>query len=203
MNNMPNKTIVILLWTAAIIVIGMIVLQAHIGEIQKAPHEMHSDSSFQTIDKPDNLGLTPAQFKERFNASAENFDNNLKIKTLNIMTGVAQDTFNVRLATHTSLLGTLNDSGMLRSITIIGLGDGSIGSNSDTALAIGILVASFNPNLSLPECYQIIRDTGITDSNSLATGQTIRDGKRYIYTRSNDNKVMFSVSKAIPNNNVK
>lgn len=196
MNNTPNKTIVILLWTISIVAISLLILQAHIGGVQKTPKQIQADPSLQTTDS---LGaLTPDRFKERFNAAADTFDNRLKITTMNIMAGVTQDTFNIRLAKHISLLGILDNDGNLRSVTIIGLGDGSIGSDTDTTLAIGILVASFNPTLSFTECYQIIKDTGIADNNSSTTGQTTQDGKRYFYNRSYDNKIMFSVSKATP-----
>ncbi|MGI6093619.1 MAG: hypothetical protein GX348_12275 [Veillonellaceae bacterium] len=85
---------------------------------------------------------------------------------------------------------------MISRVTIIGLSDHSLDADPDTTMAIAILIAAFNPDLAILDCYQIIKDAAPIQPSS--SGETIRYGKRYFYTRTVDNKVMFSVSKFQP-----
>ena len=181
----PNKAIVIVLWAISLAAIGILLLQTYLTSIKEAPSQIQLNPA-QNISNKETL--SPHQFKENFNAASNRFGSHIKIESLNIQTGVYQDTFNIGLQRNINLLGILDEDGMVRSITLIGLSDQSFGADTDTAMAIAILIAAFDPSIEILNCYQIIKDAA-----SSSNGEIIRYGKRYFYTRTADNKIMFSV----------
>lgn len=196
-NHHPNKTIVILLWSISLMAIGVLILYTYIGEVQKLPQATQHEDSTQNALLSDTLTVTPNEFKTRFNITASKLNSKLTIQSLTVQSGVIQDTFNIRLTENVSILGTVGDNGLVRSISVIGLGDGTFASDADTTLAIATLIISINPNLTVTDCYNLIKNTSLADSDTFSTGAFLLNGNKYFYTRTSDQKLIFSVSKAV------
>lgn len=193
----PNKTIVIVLWTISLMAIGVLILYTHIREVQKPPQAVRYEDSTQNAPHSDTLTVTPNEFKTSFNTAASKLESKLTIQSLTVQSGVVQDTFNIRLTENVSILGTIGDNGLVRSASVIGLGDGTFDSDVDTTLAIATLIISINPDFTITDCYNVIKDTGLTDSHTFSTGEFLLNGNKYFYTRTSDQKLIFSVSKAV------
>lgn len=179
----------------------------------KSPSETQSVSANQANlnqSKPKNetekifsIGLKPDEFKDRFNQAATEFDSDLRITDLNVDEGSVQDTFQYMLTSHLGLIGSINkQDGSIRSVTILGQGDGTAQSGLNIITSMGILIAAVNPEISPNKRGDILRELKIVGDNVdilNLDSETVCNGKKYFVNSSKEIGIMFGVQDANDN----
>lgn len=141
------------------------------------------------------LNLSPDEFKDRFNQAAQN--SNMKIANINIENGDVQNTFNNRITNNINVVGVINKSdNSVRNLIMIGAGDGTPQSGADVLIAMGLLIASANPELIPEERFKILQDIGLAKKgdNLPTKGDLIRHGRKYSFNVSKDTGIQFTIS---------
>lgn len=166
---------------------------------EKSTIETTSNTSIENK-SPDSLGLTPEEFRDRFNTAAKELDTNFYIDNINIQSGSAQDVFQQMLTSNLGLTGSVNkNDGTVRDVMIMGQGDGTIASGMDIIMAMGILMMTVSPELNADERGRILKELGMIGDNIDLTNvdkSTIRNNKKYWVNCSKDIGVMFGVQNA-------
>ncbi|NMM52052.1 hypothetical protein [Paenibacillus aquistagni] len=142
------------------------------------------------------IGLTPEEFKSSFNSSSEEFDSDLRIKNISVQDGELQDTFQYMFTANLGIVGTVNKSGgKIRDVMLIGNGDGSAKSGADIVIAMGIIIAATNPELSTEDRGEVLKELGLFDENVDVYNldkNTVRNGIKYRIQGSEVIGIMFS-----------
>lgn len=170
-------------------------------DLEAAPTETEEAKAENEI--PGTIGMTPEEFKEAFNAAAKEFDSNFRIGNITVEDGPVQDTFTVHLTDHLAIVGSVNKAdGSVRDVLIMGQGDGSLSSGLDIMVAMGILIAATNPELTPEERGKVLEDLGLFDDTvdlTDHTASTIRNGIQYTLTASDMIGIVFSAGDANDN----
>lgn len=135
-------------------------------------------------------------FKTNFNHFMSNdLNSDLLVGDVKKSTGKENDTFSIMLNSQIALLLQINkEDESLRSVMMIGQGDGTSKSGLNIMMVMGGIIAAVDPNLSQDERGKILRDIGIFDKDfniSKAEGSTMKNGIKYFINTSDQIGVMF------------
>lgn len=124
------------------------------------------------------LALTPEEFRERFNQQSRRQQQDWQIEKLPVSPGLAQDKFEVNLASDLTLLGVVNqEDGKMRSLTLVSRGDASIHSGTARLQLLQILLACIQPELSADQRLALFEQLGLlTKSSQLPDKGAARNG---------------------------
>jgi hypothetical protein len=115
---------------------------------------------------PPSLGMTPEEFRLRFNKTSEFVKSKLRIKKLNIVAGSAQDTFKHIFTENLYLTGEVNkENGSLAEVNFAGVLNGSLATTVDLNVCFGTIITAFSPRLSPDERDSVLYDLGITNKD--------------------------------------
>jgi len=142
------------------------------------------------------LGFTPDQFKDSFNAAAEEMRFKLKIDDFIIEGGSVKYTFTKSLV----MSGTVNkEDNSIKEIFIMGHGDGTAMSALNIMMAIGTIIATTSPELSADERGNLIRELRLAgDDMNLSnySGKAIRGDMKYWVNSSEALGIVFGAISA-------
>lgn len=128
------------------------------------------------------LGLSTAEFKERFNKVAEEVDAPFHINQMKVEKGNI-DTFNVTFDKNHILFGTITKDGLIEGVTSISAGDGTIQSGFNMLQISHIIIRTFSPEISKEDASKIVLE--MMDKNSKlpdATAHSKRVGNVEYFT---------------------
>ncbi|WP_035300877.1 hypothetical protein [Brevibacillus thermoruber] len=150
---------------------------------------------------PGTIGMNPEQFKAAFNKASKEFNSDLKINTIKVEEGPVQNSFQVNLTKNLSMVGVVNKKdGSVRSVTMIGVGDGSVKSGVDIILGMGILITATNPEISADDRGKVMEELKLIGDDSVdildLDTKTIRNGIRYTVKSSRELGIWFTAGDA-------
>lgn len=113
------------------------------------------------------LGMTPEEFRLRFNKTSELVKSKLRIKKLKIEAGAKHDTFKHIFNENLYLTGEVNkENGLLAEVNFFGVLNGSLSATVDLNVSFGTIITAFSPKLSLNERDAVLYALGITNKNA-------------------------------------
>lgn len=116
---------------------------------------------------PPSLGMTPEEFRLRFNKTSELVKSKLRIKKLNMVAGSSHNTFRHVFNENLYLTGEVNKSdGSLAEVNFAGILNGSLATTVDLNVSFGTIITAFSPKLSLGERDAILYDLGISNRDA-------------------------------------
>lgn len=131
---------------------------AKMPEAEGTPQVKHSRPS---------LGMTPEEFRLRFNKTSELVKSKLRIKKLKIEAGAHQDTFKHIFNENLYLTGEVNnENGLLVEVNFAGVLNGSLSNTVDLNVSFGTIITAFSPRLSPNERDSVLNALGITNKNA-------------------------------------
>ncbi|MCL9804488.1 hypothetical protein NAT51_03080 [Flavobacterium amniphilum] len=135
-------------------------------------------------------------FKENFNGFMKNdLDSDLLIREIKTSSGKDNETFSATLNSHIGLIMQINkEDKSLRSVMMIGQGDGTTNSGLNIIMVMGGVIAAVDPALSPNERGKILKDIGILDKDfdvNNVEGSTIKNGVKYFINGSDQIGIMF------------
>ncbi|MCW2278762.1 hypothetical protein [Heliophilum fasciatum] len=125
-----------------------------------------------------NLGITPDEFKSRFNAISEKEQYKLRIDNMVVEDGAVQNVIKYPLGEKLELIAAVNKTnGFLRNVSLIGVMDETY------EAGIKIVTKATNPDLTESEYKEIYRGLSLLsdsfDFANMKTDMVMRD-KRYV-----------------------
>ena len=182
-----------------------IVALSNIGEERKIENESNREKVVQSVDEEETIREytilnSVDEFSNNFNHFA--IENNLefRIRNISIKSGEYNNVFTYMFNDNIGLTGQLNkSSNSLRSITMIGSGDGTVNSGLDLLLVMGGVIAAVNPELSANSRGKIMKDLGIIGDDidpSQLSGSVNRNGNKYFISYNDLTGLMFGVQNA-------
>ncbi len=143
------------------------------------------------------------EFKNIFNEYCQSKGLDFRINSVKLEEGEVNNSFSYMLTDNIGLIGSINKSDeTIKSITMIGSGDGSLESGSDMILCMATIISSVDP--TLPEDrksevfkkLKLIGDKAVDFTNM--SQNTIMNGIKYTVTSNPNTGVMFTAS--VPGN---
>lgn len=137
------------------------------------------------------LGITPDQYADHFNASMKAFDQPFRMKP-KVESGPVNDTFTAHLNDRLAIIASIvKDTGKVRSVMLMGNGDGTAKSGLDVmSVALATISAAF-PDLDRkqigPEVMHLIK---AVDTEADGQAERTLNGLKMYYVR---NDVMGNV----------
>ncbi len=112
------------------------------------------------------LGITPEEFRLRFNKTSELAKSKLRVKKLQIEAGDKQNSFKNVFSENLYLTGQVNKGdGLLAEVTFAGVLNGSLATTVDINVSFGTIITAFSPGLSLDGRDSVLYALGITNNN--------------------------------------
>lgn len=112
------------------------------------------------------LGITPEEFRLRFNKTSELVKSKLRIKKIMIEAGNNQDNFKHFFNENLQLTGQVNKgNGLLAEVNFAGVLNGSLATTVDINVSFGTIITAFSPGLSPDGRDSVLYDLGITNNN--------------------------------------
>jgi hypothetical protein len=149
---------------------------------------------------PGTIGMNPEEFQKGFNAFATENKSSLKINNMKVVEGSVQNTFEYWFSKKIGMIGTINKiDGSLRSVMIVGQGDGTMESTADLFTIYVFLIAVTNPSLVPDDRGTIMTELGFFDKNNDINNMnksTIRNGIKYSASYNKDLGLLFSAGDA-------
>jgi len=146
------------------------------------------------------LGFATEQFRNKFNMAAEEFKSDLIIESIQIEYGKEVNTFKYMFTKSLGIIGSVNKSdGYVNELTILGHGDGTAISGLNIIVVIGTLIATVNPELSVAERGDLIRELRLAGDNANLSnykGNAIRNNKKYWVNSSRELGIALGVMSA-------
>jgi hypothetical protein len=113
------------------------------------------------------LGMTPEEFRLRFNKTSELEKSKLRIKKLKIESGSDHNSFKNIFNENLYLSGEVNrEDGLLAEINFAGVLNGSLSTTVDLNVSFGTIITAFSPKLSPDERDAVLYALGITNKNA-------------------------------------
>jgi hypothetical protein len=120
----------------------------------------------QAVQPPPSLGMSPEEFRLRFNKTSEQVKSKLRIRRLNIEPGQVQDSFKNVFNENLYLTGVVNkEDGSLAEVNFAGVLNGSLATTVDINVSFGTIITAFSPKLSLDERDAVLYALGITNKD--------------------------------------
>jgi hypothetical protein len=143
------------------------------------------------------LGITPAQYAEHFNASMKELGQPFRMKP-KVERGEVNDTFSVQLNDKIAIVGSVaKGSGKVSGVMLMGTGDGTMKSGLDiVTVAVATIAAAF-PDLDRkqigPEVMQLMK---IADADEKHQAERTLNGVKMYHLRSDVMGNVFGVEPA-------
>lgn len=149
----------------------------------KAKADAEAKAKAEADAKATTLGYGLDELQKRFNAAATEFQSDFKVNSLQETEGEFQNTYQYQFTNRLGLLGTINkDNHLIKEVTILGQGDGTLKSGMDLMASMGIVIAATNPEISKDDRGNILKELGLldksTDINDIDKS-TVRNNVRY------------------------
>lgn len=145
-----------------------------------------------------NIGYTPNDFRAIFNNKSRELDAGFALPRLNVEKGAVQDGFRHSLTNNLVIMGTVHKKdGMVRSVSVLGSGDGTIESGANIILAMVVLISTINPELNPDQRGEILKNLGVFDNKTDIMDlnkETTKHGIRYSIVSSEMFGIIFSAS---------
>lgn len=142
------------------------------------------------------LGMTPDQFKNKFNQVSSDFGFDLRIGQMEIKDGQQQNSLKYFFNDRLGVIGGINKTdGSLRDVAILGQPSQSSTDNLRILACMGIVMAIVNPELTADQRGELMHDLGFKADADLTKldNHAIRGNRRYYSTYIKDVGFMVAV----------
>lgn len=110
------------------------------------------------------LGLSPEEFRQRFNKNSEREKSKLRLGKIKLSPGAEQDTFRHVFNDNLNLAGKVGkDDGSLREVTVAGVLNGSLAAAVDVNTGMASVVTALSQELSPAERGEVLNTLGINN----------------------------------------